>query len=112
MAAGFCVDESPAPIEVEEQPGLLKCFTVLCYHNPSSGACRCVLFTAGLQGSWSVPENNVLNFRFGTEAGKHWKCLLFCSLAGRIRGEFWGFLIWPGAEWQCPLATRKDRVLL
>ena len=46
----------------------------------------CVLFTAGLQGSWSALLRIMcLNFRFGTEAGKHWKCLLFCSLGGRIR---------------------------
>ena len=46
----------------------------------------CVLFTAGLQGSWAALLRIMcLSSRFGTEAGKHWKCLLFCSLAGRIR---------------------------
>lgn len=70
----------------------------------------CVLFMAGLQGSWSALLRTMLNFRFGKEAGKHWKCLLFCSLPGRIRVRnfVWIPFVRPGAEWQCPLATGKD----
>ena len=85
------------PLEVEEQLKK-KCFTVLCYHNPSSGACwLCPVhgWPSGFLGCSF--ENNVLSFRFGTEAGKHWKCLLFCSLAGRIRVRnfVWIPFVWP-----------------
>lgn len=48
----------------------------------------CVLFMAGLQGSWSsLLRIMCLNFRFGTEAEKRWKCLLVCFLAGRIKAR-------------------------
>lgn len=69
------------------------------------------LFTAGLQGSWSALLRIVyLDFQFGTEAGRHWRCLFVCFLVDRIKARDFvrTSFVEQGSKWECPLAAEKD----
>lgn len=113
VAAGLCVDESPAP------PGSGGAAQEEMLHSAllPQPQFRCMPAVSCSWLAFRVPGllfwEQCWILDLGQKMGSI-KCLLFCSLAGRIRVRnfVWIPFVRPGVEWQCPLATGKDEFFL